>query len=455
MNYFYDGQFKNVLSQIQRTFNGFKYMTGLNRTGKAEMLSVPCMVGTQSRMVGAISRKNSENVALTAPFISVWMSNVSVDRSRSGPASHVNKLFIQEKKFDYETNQYLNEMGNSYEVDRIMPVPFNVEVQVDIWTTNEEMKAQILEQILILFNPSIDLQKNENALDWTNNMMLELVSINYSSRNVPIGDDTAMEITSLVFQLQNFYLNPPAKVKRQQIINTITNDDPLDNEDQDIWMNALNVDFVTTYKNSKITVVDGTAELFTFSGDVDWDELFTNQNLQFHPDGVYKLKLKPNYGFEFLTAPIILNIVGRTTDPKKLAIEVNQNSLPSATMLPIDAVIDPRTYYPDTGLNPVQPLNPGNVPGKRYLILHDIHPNTESWGALGAYAGSIIQTDDGINYHVDFSSTENDLGQIVRNADDGQLYIRITEEHWVDVFQGTYNPGYWRLVSILGNNQGV
>jgi hypothetical protein len=39
-------------------------------------------------------------------------------------------------------------------------------MQVDIWSTNEEMKLQILEQILVLFNPAIDFQKNENPFDW-------------------------------------------------------------------------------------------------------------------------------------------------------------------------------------------------------------------------------------------------------------------------------------------------
>lgn len=306
MNYFFDAQFKNLLSQVSRVFGGFKYMTGINHTGKREVLSIPCMAGNQSRIVGAINRKNSENTAMTAPFISCWISNISVSRNRTAAPSHVNSLLVQEQKYDYNTNKYTGELGNAYQVERLMPVPYDIDIQVDIWTTNEEMKHQILEQILVLFNPAIDMQKNNNPLDWSAMFMLELMSINYSSRSVPIGDDSAMEITSLIFQVQHFFLNPPAKVKRQTIINTIISEERFGDDEFCTWEDGVFYTNVTSYKNSRITVEDNLATISSVGGPVTWDELFINQNLQFIPDGAYKLKLKPNYGFEFLQPQSLL-----------------------------------------------------------------------------------------------------------------------------------------------------
>ena len=38
-----------------------------------------------------------------------------------------------------------------------MPVPYNLTMQVDIWTSNSDQKFQLLEQILTLYNPSVDI----------------------------------------------------------------------------------------------------------------------------------------------------------------------------------------------------------------------------------------------------------------------------------------------------------
>ena len=43
--------------------------------------------------------------------------------------------------------------GNAYNVERIMPLPFNMELQVDIWTSNQKQKYQLSEQILLAMWP--------------------------------------------------------------------------------------------------------------------------------------------------------------------------------------------------------------------------------------------------------------------------------------------------------------
>ena len=79
---------------------------------------------------------------------------------------------------------------------------------------------QLLEQVLILFNPSIQLQQNQNPLDWTSLYEVELTDIQWSNRSVPAGVDETIDVATLTFLLP-IWLSPPAKVKRQKIINTI------------------------------------------------------------------------------------------------------------------------------------------------------------------------------------------------------------------------------------------
>jgi hypothetical protein len=57
--------------------------------------------------------------------------------------------------------------GNAYLVDRLMPLPFEMDIQVDLWTSNLDMKYQIAEQLLVATYPQFEIQNSENALDWT------------------------------------------------------------------------------------------------------------------------------------------------------------------------------------------------------------------------------------------------------------------------------------------------
>jgi hypothetical protein len=104
-----------------------------------------------------------------------------------------------------------------------MPVPYDLTVQVDIWSSNTEQKLQILEQLLVLFNPSINLKLNDNPFDWTNLSYAELVNVVWSVRQVPQGTDDIIDVAALNFTMP-IYINPPAKVKRQTIIHTILHD---------------------------------------------------------------------------------------------------------------------------------------------------------------------------------------------------------------------------------------
>ena len=108
-------------------------------------------------------------------------------------------------------------------IKRHQPVPYNLTMQVDIWSGNTDQKLQLLEQILILFNPSIQLQQNTNPLDWTSVFEVELTDMQWSNRSVPAGVDETIDVSTLTFTLP-IWLSPPAKVKRQKIINTIEKD---------------------------------------------------------------------------------------------------------------------------------------------------------------------------------------------------------------------------------------
>jgi len=130
----------------------------------------------------------------------------------------VKDFILNERKFDPLTNTYgVDQIGDTYIVERQNPVPYELTWQVDIWTTMQDHKFQLMEQIQTLFHPALDLQTSENPLDWTSLTTVELDSITWSSDNPPMGTDDKLDIGTLTFKVR-IELSVPMKVKRQRPI---------------------------------------------------------------------------------------------------------------------------------------------------------------------------------------------------------------------------------------------
>jgi hypothetical protein len=171
------------------------------------------MYADPDRQVAHIINQNSENAVQTAPMIAIYMSELELDTSRLSDSSYVGKVHIRERSFNEETQEYENNQGNSYTVERLMPTPYKLGIKVDIWSTSTDQKLQILEQILMLFNPSLEIQTTDNYIDWTSLTVVDLVSTNLSSRSVPVGAATEIDIATLTLSTP-IWISPPAKLKR-------------------------------------------------------------------------------------------------------------------------------------------------------------------------------------------------------------------------------------------------
>lgn len=220
MDYFYDGQIRRYVTQFMRIFMGFKY-----KTGDGSLRHIPVMYGDMTRQVAAIIKDNSENKMSTVPKIACYISGLEMDTTRLADASFVSKLNIAERAWD-ETNgeiNYKNYQGAGYTVERLMPTPFKLSMKAEIWTSNTDQKLQLLEQILVLFNPSLEIQTTDNYIDWTSLSVIDLSMLTFSSRTIPQGGESEIDICSVEFKMP-IYISPPAKVKKLGVIrNVISN----------------------------------------------------------------------------------------------------------------------------------------------------------------------------------------------------------------------------------------
>jgi hypothetical protein len=200
-----------------RVFIGFKW-----KAGNGDEKAVPVMYGDMTRQVAAIIRENSENKLLSVPKISCYISGLEMDTNRLSDASFVSKVHIRERRYTDAngTVEYQNVQGGNYTVERLMPTPFKMSMKADIWTSSTDQKLQLLEQILVLFNPSLEIQTTDNYLDWTSLSVIDLSTLNFSSRSIPAGAESEIDICTLEFSMP-VWITPPAKVKKLGIVQSV------------------------------------------------------------------------------------------------------------------------------------------------------------------------------------------------------------------------------------------
>ena len=220
MDWWYNEQLRQYRLQFVRAFSNFSVKFGAG-TASETIQQVPCRYGEQSRIAASIVKGNSENKIPTCPFIACYVTGISMSPERRQDPSLVETIQVNERRYDAQQQSYQNTLGNMYSIDRYMPVPYTLTFEVTIWTSNIDTKEQLLEQILSLYNPSIDFQTSNNALDWTMLSVIEMTdSMSWSSISIPVGTDYPIDITSLQFKVP-IWINPPAKIKRQAIIQEI------------------------------------------------------------------------------------------------------------------------------------------------------------------------------------------------------------------------------------------
>ena len=448
MQYFYDEQIRKYLTQFMRILGGFSVKTGKDRNGAESYIQVPVRYGDINRMAAHILKNQSENMINTVPFISCYVTDMTLSAERRMNPTHVDKVKVYEKRFDPVAGEYVDgEIGNTYTIERYMPVPYDLTLQVDIWTSNTDQKLQLMEQLLVLFNPSINLKVNDNPFDWSNLTYTELVNVIWSVRQVPQGTDDIIDVAAMNFTIP-VLINPPAKLKRQTLIHAILTEIRRNKEGEQLdWVPGDPIPnkewIVITFENLKLQIqIQGDQAILLNSAggvtDQNSDQLSWVETLKPYGElrlGISNLRLRrgndPSDPSQDIVA--IINDID-LSQPNIANITVDSTTLPNVTTPAVDAIINPTKSAPGKNL-------PAATTGQRYLVLEDV-PNTSAWGITNAQANDIIQY-NGSSWIVSFSSISN-TNAVTLNATTG-LYYEWRESQWISALEGTYQNGWWRL----------
>lgn len=450
LNYWYHAQIRRYLLQFIRIFGNFHTKSGKGKDGSETMYRVPVRYGDMQRMTGHILNKNSDNMMRSTPFMTCQIAslNMAVDR-RQNP-NHISQIQVFERNFNRDTDSYGSQLGETYSIERYMPVPYDLTMETHIWTTSTDQKLQLLEQILVLFNPSIDIQTSVNPIDWTSLTVVELQdSISWSDRQVPAGTEDTLDIAKLTFKVP-IWLSPPVKVKRQKIIHQIVTNifegvPDQSFEPEDAAFDWSPVDMATRVivtpgqhlirvAANVLTLLDPQGNETTDTGEVHGWAPLLDQYGEVRP-GISQIRLRTSADLEDWKHDLIGTIRFHPTDPHKLLWTVDPDTLPAATLPPITAIIDPHRTRPGHGL-------PAAATGQRYLLTDEMGPNA-AWGDPTALANDILEF-RGDAWVVSFRAGANPGEHHVLNTYDHSR-LRWTGEEWVDAIEADYYPGYWRI----------
>ena len=443
LDYWYDEQVKRYLLQLIRIFSNFKVKE--NTKNGVSYNRVPARYGDSSRMVASILRNNSENVINSAPFIAVTIQSLQPARDRTHEPFLVSTSQVAEREYDADAGSYGTNQGNLYTTQRYMPVPYNLTIQVDIWTTNTDTKLQLMEQILVLFNPSLQLQSNSNPLDWTSVFEVELTDINWSSRSIPAGVDEQLDISTLSFAVP-IWISPPAKVKRQTIIQQIIADVHSVTDIDSLGFSPDLHDFFGTIQDTAEIVVtpgdfylqiDGANAVLLDNADngKKWSDLLEMQG-KITTTSKLKLNISNDSDNELnmLTGSVSVNPIDET----KLIFNLDTDTLPTNTLAELTKIVNPRSNYPGDGT-----LDAATT-GQRYLITEDLDADAwPNWG-IDASANDILEY-DGTKWTIDFDASNKVAGDFVLNNYTNKQF-KWDGSNWISSYEGVYNPGFWRLV---------
>jgi T4-like virus Myoviridae tail sheath stabiliser len=455
-SYFYSGQTRRFLQQFIRILSNFQVSMGNDDAGNATLMTVPIYYGDSSRQVATILRNNSENSLSSVPAMSVYISGWRYDQKRMQEPFFVSKMNLRYRDVD-ENGQLTSTVGDAVTVERLMPVPYNLTIKVDIWTSNIEQKLQLLEQIAVLFNPSLEIQSTDNYVDWTSLTYVTLTDTNFTSRTVPVGTEDPLDIASLTFELPVWF-SAPAKVKNmgviQKIITSLWDSVGTINQSEgtfDINASTLMARQVYTLFNFNLLYIGNTIKLVNSSAQQGFSAGATVQDQGYS----WSLALK-NYGqlvngisqvrLEQDDITIVGTVAYHPTDPEMLLFTPIADTMPANNLDPVNAIIDPVNVTVDSTL-----LNP--VAGTRYLILNDIGSASGEGPALWNRTGFptlVARTNDiirytGTHWTLDFDSSATSSVKYLTNLRTGIQY-KWKDQQWTKAVEGRYGAGAWSFV---------
>lgn len=205
--YYYNQQLKKFMIGFANVFTGLTVRTGKNGDGEISIVDVPIHYGSKDRVVAALSASNTQNKLHTLPIMACYMIGLDLAPDRMHGVNQVDRRTHLPQGGIFPDDVKV--------IERVMPIPYNMQMELSIYVSNTDQLLQVLEQILILFDYDLQVQFNDAPFDWTKITKMTLTGLS-NEEQYPLGVDRRALMWTLTFELP-IWLSPPAEVRNEII----------------------------------------------------------------------------------------------------------------------------------------------------------------------------------------------------------------------------------------------
>lgn len=206
--YFYDKQVENYVLQFMAIFGGLQVQLGKYGSEDPQFITVPIYYGQPDRVVAAILAENVQNKPIRLPAMSAFIKGFNF------AADKVHGLG-QERRVTYTPVGGLVP-NDTVVVHQLMPVPYDMDIELTIVSSNTDQQWQILEQIMPLFTPQLEIQTGDSPLDPSRINQVTLTAGPNMDNPNPIGTDKRILQCSMHFTV-SIQISVPAQVKKDLV----------------------------------------------------------------------------------------------------------------------------------------------------------------------------------------------------------------------------------------------
>ena len=212
--HFYHKQIRNTVIAFGTIFNNI-HIKRLDSSGNPlQSLKVPLSYSPKEKFIARLDQQASltgtdSSVAITLPRMAFDINGYSYDPTR--------KLNKNQKRGVVTTNADTTKLNTQYS-----PVPYDVSIELNIFTANSDDGLQIIEQILPYFQPDYTVTMIENSvMDSKRDIPFILESVNYEDSYAGSLTDTRRITYSLSFTAKIYLYGP---ISTGAVIKTVSAD---------------------------------------------------------------------------------------------------------------------------------------------------------------------------------------------------------------------------------------
>lgn len=206
-NYYYARQLRKHIIQFMAAFAGLQVIVGKRDDTEPRLINVPVHYGAKDRIVAAILAENTQNEPLRLPLMSCYVNRLDV-----APELQVGLSTTRRETFLPPGGMLPDDIQT---IKQLKPVAYRVGMELNIYASNTDQHFQILEQIMLLFYPGLQIQTSDAPFDWTKITMIELENIALD-QNYPSGTDKRIIQSQCTFSFP-MYLSAPADLKNNYV----------------------------------------------------------------------------------------------------------------------------------------------------------------------------------------------------------------------------------------------